>query len=78
LNGHMSRDALGTIGAILAGAVLIAGSILYTGPRNEELSYLRSEVARLEGLLDSSLKALHHERLLHSGEEVKDHGEKEQ
>ena len=67
MNGHMSRDALGTIGAILAGAVLIGGSILYTGPRNEELIYLRSEVARLEGLLDSSLKALHHERLLHHG-----------
>lgn len=78
MNERMSRDALGIIGAILAGAVLIAGSIMHTVPKNEEVTYLRIEVARLEELLDSSLKALHHERLLHSGEEVKDHGEKEQ
>jgi hypothetical protein len=31
----MSKSYLGIIGAILAGAFLIAGSILYTGPKME-------------------------------------------
>lgn len=38
----MNKHYIGIIGAILAGTVLIAGSILYTGPKNEEILSLSS------------------------------------
>lgn len=63
----MNKHYIGIIGAILAGTVLIAGSILYTGPKNEEILSLREEVVKLEVLLDSTLQILQHERLVHFG-----------
>ena len=36
----MSKDAMGIIMAILAAAVLIAGAVLWTGVRGEEMRYL--------------------------------------
>ena len=64
----MNKYYIGIIGAILAGTVLIAGSILYTGPKNEEILSLREEVLKLELMLDSALQTLHHERIHHSRE----------
>ena len=63
----MNKHYIGIIGAILAGTVLIAGSILYTGPKSEEILSLREEVVKLEVLLDSTLQILQHERLVHFG-----------
>jgi hypothetical protein len=39
----MNKHYIGIIGAILAGTVLIAGSILYTGPKNDEILSLRKD-----------------------------------
>lgn len=66
----MSKDVMGIIMAILAAAVLIAGAILWTGVRGEEMRYLRGEMLKTEALLDSALKTLHHERIFHFGEVV--------
>ena len=66
----MSKDAMGIIMAILAAAVLIAGAVLWTGVRGEEMRYLRGELIKTEALLDSALKTLHHERMFHFGEVV--------
>lgn len=66
----MSKDAMGITTAILAAAVLIAGAILWTGVRGEEMRYLRGELLKTEALLDSTLKTLHHERMFHFGEVV--------
>ncbi len=52
---------------LLAGCILIAGSILYTGPKNDEILSLREEVVKLEVMLDSTLQTLHRERLMHFG-----------
>lgn len=54
--------------AILAGAVLIAGSILWTAPRAERIDALRVELSKTELLLEQALRQLHHERLLHFGD----------
>ena len=51
--------------AILAGAVLIAGSIIWTAPRVERIDALRVELSNTELLLEQALRQLHHERLLH-------------
>ena len=42
----MNKHYIGIIGAILAGTVLIAGSILYTGPKNEEILSLQKTKKR--------------------------------
>jgi hypothetical protein len=56
--------------AILAGAVLIAGSILWTAPRAERIDALRVELSKTENLLEQALRQLHHERLLHFGNDA--------
>ena len=56
--------------AILAGAVLIAGAILWTAPRAERIDALRVELSKTELLLEQALRQLHHERLLHFGNDA--------
>jgi hypothetical protein len=56
--------------AIIAAGLIVAGAIVWTSPRKEEVLYLRGEVVKLEALLETALKTMHHERLLHFGEEV--------
>lgn len=72
----MSKDAMGIIIAILATAVLIAGAVLWTGVRGEEMRYLRGELLKTEALLDSALKTLHHERMFHFREVVSEDNSK--
>lgn len=61
----LSKDTVAIAFSILAVGLIIAGAILFTAPRKEEIVYLRGELIKSEALIESALKTLHHERLYH-------------
>ena len=70
----IGRHTLPLVAAIAAPGAMISGTILRL-ERSGQLckmifKVLRAEKARLEALLDQALKTLHHERLMHFGEEI--------
>ena len=73
-------DTLGIIAAIIGTGIMISGAILWTGGQgNDEEHYyeilrLRGELIKMETMLDSAMKTLQHERLLHFGEVVSGDG----
>ncbi len=68
----IDRHTIALVAAIAAAGVMISGAILRferSGKLQDEVQVLRVENAKLEALLDQALKMLHHERLMHFGEE---------
>ncbi|NCC62240.1 MAG: hypothetical protein EOM12_15175 [Verrucomicrobiae bacterium] len=64
--------SLRLVAAIAAAGAMISGAILRlerSGKLQDEIQVLRAENAKLEALLDQALKTLHHERLMHLGED---------
>ena len=66
----LKNDTMAIVAAIVFAALIIGGSILHlrSGLTDfAEVPALRSELAKTEAMLDSALRRLHHERLLHFG-----------